>query len=182
MPAEVKISFRGMDTSPSVEAQIQRRAEELERFSDRLSACRVVVEAAHRRHRQGTIYHVSVDLAVPGGRVVVNREPGEDHAHVAIRDAFDAARRRLQDHMRRLDGQTKVHAPPLIGRIIGVFAERNYAFLETDEGQELYVHRNAVADGGFDRLKVGDRVRYSVDPKEGEKGAQASVVIPLGAM
>ena len=57
MPAEVQISFRGMDTSPSVEAQIQRRAEELERFSDRLSACRVVVEAAHRRHRQGTIYH-----------------------------------------------------------------------------------------------------------------------------
>jgi cold shock CspA family protein/ribosome-associated translation inhibitor RaiA len=186
MPAEVQISFRGMDTSPSVEAQVQRRAEELGRFSDRLSACRVTVEAAHRRHRQGTIYHVSVDLAVPGGRIVVNREPGEDHAHedlhVAIRDAFDAARRRLQDHMRRLDGQTKVHEPPLIGRIIAVFAERNYAFLETDEGQELYIHRNAVADGGFDKLKVGDRVRYSVDPMEGEKGAQASVVVPLGAV
>jgi cold shock CspA family protein len=43
----------------------------------------------------------------------------------------------------------------------------------------VYVYRNAVVDGGFDRLKVGDRVRYVVDPEEGEKGAQASAVIPF---
>ena len=91
------------------------------------------------RHRQGTIYHVRVDLTVPGGEVVVNREPGEDHAHedlhVAIRDAFDAARRRLQDRMRRLDGQTKLHEPQPIGRIARVFAERDHAFLETADGR-----------------------------------------------
>jgi ribosome-associated translation inhibitor RaiA len=108
MPADVQITFRGMETSPSVEAQVRRRAEELYQISDRVTACRVTLEAAHRRHRQGTIYHVHVDLAVPGGKIVVNREPGEDHAHedmhVAVRDAFDAVRRRLQDQMRRLDG------------------------------------------------------------------------------
>jgi hypothetical protein len=91
------------------------------------------------RHRQGTIYHVRVDLTAPGGEVVVNREPGEDHTHedlhVAIRDAFDAARRRLQDRMRRLDRQTKLSEPQPIGRIARVFAERDYAFLETDEGE-----------------------------------------------
>ncbi len=183
MPAEVQISFRGMDSSPSVEAQVRRRAEELQQFSDRLSACRVTLEAANRRHHQGMIYRVSVDLAVPGGTVVANREPGEDHAHedihVAIRDAFDAARRRLQDHMRRLDGQLKQHAAPSIGRIVRVFAERDYGFLETETGDEVYVHRNAVVGGEFDRLKVGDRVRYVVDPEEGEKGAQASTVVPL---
>jgi ribosome-associated translation inhibitor RaiA len=109
MPADVQISFRGMGPSPSVETQVRRRAEELRQLSDRVTGCRVTLEAAHRRHRQGTIYHVRVDLAVPGGKIVVNREPCEDHAHedmhVAIRDAFDAARRRLQDHMRRLDGR-----------------------------------------------------------------------------
>jgi hypothetical protein len=56
-----------------------------------------VQDHAGGRHRQGTIYHVRVDLTAPGGEVVVNREPGEDHTHedlhVAIRDAFDAARR-----------------------------------------------------------------------------------------
>lgn len=114
MPADVQITFRGMETSPSVEAQVRRRAEELEQFSDRIAACRVVMEAAHRRQQQGTVYHVRVDLTVPGGTLVVNREPGVDHAHedlhVAVRDAFDAARRRLQDHMKKLDGRTKQRA------------------------------------------------------------------------
>jgi len=113
MPPEVQISFRGMASSPSVETQVRRRVEELWQLSDRVSACRVMLEAAHRRHRQGTIYHVRVDLAVPGGKLMVNREPARNHAHedahVAIRDAFDAARRRLQNHMDRLEGLTKQH-------------------------------------------------------------------------
>jgi cold shock CspA family protein/ribosome-associated translation inhibitor RaiA len=166
-----------------VEAQIRHRAEELAQFSDRVSACKVMVEAAHRHHRQGRIYHVRIDLAVAGGMIVINRAPSQNHAHedlyVAIHDAFDAARRRLQDHMRRLDGQTKQHAAPLVGRIARVFAERDYAFLETEEGEEVYMHRNAVVGGGFDLLKVGDRVRYVLDQEGGDKGAQASTVIPL---
>ena len=114
MPVEVQITFRGMEVSPSVEAQVRRRADELFQFSDRITACRVVLEAAHRRHRQGMIYNVRIDLTVPGGPLVIDREPGEDHAHedmrVAVRDAFDAARRRLQDHMQKLDGRVKQRA------------------------------------------------------------------------
>jgi ribosome-associated translation inhibitor RaiA len=115
MPPEVHIIFRGMSTSPSAEAQVRHKLEELQQFSDRISACRVMLESAHRHHRQGNIYHVRVDLTVPGGRIVVNREPSADHAHeelhVAIRDAFDAARRRLQDHMKRLNGVRKHQEP-----------------------------------------------------------------------
>lgn len=181
--AEVQIAFHGMETSPSAEAQVRRRAEELAQFSDRVSACRVLLEASHRRHRQGMTYQVRIDLTVPGGKIVVNRDPGLDHAHedlhVAIRDAFDAARRQLQDHMRRLDGQTKPHEGPHVGRIVRVFAERDYAFLETETGEELYVHRNAVQNGGFGRLKVGDRVRYVVAAEGGEQGPQASAVVVL---
>jgi ribosome-associated translation inhibitor RaiA/cold shock CspA family protein len=183
MPANVQISFRGMETSPSVEAQVRHRAEELQQLSDRVTACRVTLEAAHRRHRQGTIYHVRVELAVPGGKLLVNREPGENHAHedmhVAVRDAFDAARRRLQAHMRRLDGQTKQHEAPSVGRIARVFAERDYAFLATAAGEEVYLSRNSVVGGGFDRLKVGDRVRYVVGPEGSDNGPQASAVVPL---
>ena len=113
MPAEVQVTFRGMDPSPAVEARVRRRIEDLQQISDRIAACRVVLDAAHKRHRQGTIYNVRVDLTVPGGTIVVNREPCEVHAHedmhVAVRDAFDAARRMLQDHIRRLDGRTKQH-------------------------------------------------------------------------
>ena len=110
MPLNLQITFRDMDTSPSVEAQVRHRVEELEEISDRIETCRVIIEAAHRHHRQGKLYQVHIDIAVPGRHVVVNRNPGEDHAHedlhVAIRDAFDAARRQLQDRMRRLDGVT----------------------------------------------------------------------------
>jgi len=116
MAPEVHITFRGMEASPSTEAQVRHKVEELQQFSDRISACRVTLETGHRHHRHGNVYQVRVDLTVPGGKIVVNREPGEDHAHedlhVAIRDAFDAARRRLQDHMKRLNGVRKQHAPP----------------------------------------------------------------------
>jgi ribosome-associated translation inhibitor RaiA len=113
MPAEVQISFRGMEPSPSAEAQVRRRVEELQQISDRVSSFRIVLGADHRHHRKGRIYYAHVDLALPGGNIVVSREPGEDHAHedmhVSIRDAFDTARRRLQDHLRRLDG---TQSPP----------------------------------------------------------------------
>lgn len=184
MAVDLHISFRGMEPSPAAEARVRHRVEELEQFSDRISSCRVVLEATDRHHRQGRIYHVRVDLTVAGGRIVASRDPGLNHAHedlhVAIRDAFDAARRRLQDHMRRLDGQTKQHEPPSVGHIVNLFAERDYGFLETETGEEVYFHRNCVSGNEFGKLKVGDRVRYVIDPEEGEKGAQASAVIPLG--
>jgi len=180
---DVQISFRGMQTSPAAEAQVRHRAEELAQFSDRISACHVVLEAADRHHQHGRIYHARVDLAVAGGRVVANREPGLNHAHedlhVAIRDAFDAARRRLQDHMRRLDGQTKQHETPSFGRIANLFAERDYGFLETATGDEVYFHRNSVKGNGFSKLQVGERVRYVIDPEGGDQGAQASAVTPI---
>jgi len=185
MPLNVQISFHGMDYSPAVEAAVRRRAEELEQFSDRLIACRVVLESVNRRHHQGTLYGARIELTVAGRLLVADREPGQHHAHediyVAIRDAFDAARRRLQDHMRRLDGRVKQHDAPSIGRIVRLFPDRGYGFLETETGEEVYLHRNSVLDGGFDALKVGDRVRYVVDPEESEQGAQASTVMPLDA-
>ena len=79
----------------------RRRADELSQGSDRVGACRVIVEAAHRHDRQGNICHVRVNLAVPGGRNVVSRAPSHRlkiarmTTCVAIRDAFAAVRRRL---------------------------------------------------------------------------------------
>ena len=108
MPFDLQILFRNMDASPAAEAQVRRRAEELEEFSDRIETCRVILEVAQRQRRHGKLYQVHIDLAVPGRHVVVNRNHDDDHAHediyVAIRDSFDAARRQLQDHMRRHDG------------------------------------------------------------------------------
>jgi hypothetical protein len=63
-------------------------------------SCRVVIELHHRHHHQA-ISTMRVDLKAPDTEIVASREPVEHHAHedvyVAIRDAFDAVRRQLED-------------------------------------------------------------------------------------
>ncbi|HLY56482.1 MAG TPA: HPF/RaiA family ribosome-associated protein [Stellaceae bacterium] len=115
MQVSPQITFRNMTASPSLEAQVARRIEELEQFFDRITGCQVVIEEGHRHHHQGKLFHVRIELIVPGTTIVVSRDPGQDHvhedAHVAVRDAFDTARRQLEDHVRRGDGRVKSHAP-----------------------------------------------------------------------
>ena len=184
MPATLQISFRNMESSELVERQVRERFAQLETFYDRLISCRVVVEKANQKQQQqGRLFHVRVDLVAPGREIVVRRGPAEHHAHedahVAVRDAFDAARRQLEDHVRRMDNRVKAHEEEAIGRITELFPDRGYGFLVTATGEEVYVHRNSIVHGSLDELRVGDRVRYVVDPEEGEKGHQASTVVPL---
>ena len=189
MQEPLRIAFRNMEAPIGAEDQVRARVAELERFFDRIIACGVVVEARHRRHHQGNLYHVRIDLIVPDREIVVRRDPPEDHAHedlhVAIRDAFDAAQRQLQDHAREMRSDVKTHATPTIGTIVRLFPD--YGFLITDTGDEIYLNRNAVLGRGFDKLNAGDKVRYVIHEGEGEQGAQAStcdpalVAAPVGA-
>ena len=113
MQIPLQISFRNMDPSPAVEARIRKKAEKLERFHDRIIGCTVVVEAPHRHQHKGKLYSVRVDISVPGKDVIVDRAKPEDQAHedvyVAIRDAFNAAARRLEDQARKMRGDVKTH-------------------------------------------------------------------------
>ncbi len=108
MQLPLEITFRNVQASGALEADIRAKAEKLELFYDRVMACRVVVEAPHKHHHKGNVYHVRIDLTVPDEELVVSRDAGRDHAHenpyVAVRDAFDAARRQLQDYIDRRRG------------------------------------------------------------------------------
>ena len=143
--------------------------------------CRVVIEAPHRRHRSGNLFHVHVDATVPGKELVVRRDPREHGSHedvrVAIRDAFDATRRELKDEARRRRGQVKRHAGALHGRVAMLDAVKGFGFLQDDDGREIYFHANSVLDG-FDRLTVGSRVRFQEE--RGVEGPQASTVTIAG--
>lgn len=105
MQFPLEISFRNMDPSPAVEARIREKAAKLERFHDRIIGCTVVVEAPHRSQHKGKLYSVRLDISVPGKDIVVDRAKPVDHAHedvyVAVRDAFSAATRRLEDQVRK---------------------------------------------------------------------------------
>src|ERR1700745_4313269 len=111
MQIPLQISFRNMDPSPAVEERIRKKAAKLERFHDRIIGCTVVVEAPHRHHPKGKLYSVRVDIRVLGKSVVVEREEPIDQAHedvyIAIRDAFNAAARRLEDQARKMRGNVK---------------------------------------------------------------------------
>lgn len=113
MKQPLEITFRDMPRSEAVEAKVQEKADKLDEFYDHIMACHVVIEAPHKHHRQGNVFHVSIDLTVPGSEIVVNKDPNKDHAHedvyVAIRDAFKAARRQLQDFARIQRGDVKTH-------------------------------------------------------------------------
>ena len=105
MAVTPQITFHQIDGSPFVRARIQERAEKLVRFHDRITACRVVVDAPHRHHHKGKLYSIAIEVILPGGTVTSHRSPGDHHSHediyVAIRDAFDAVERQIQDFVRR---------------------------------------------------------------------------------
>jgi ribosomal subunit interface protein len=108
MDAPLQIAFEGIQHSDAIEARIREEAEKLEQFFDRIVSARVVVARPQHRHHKGDIYQVRIHLVVPeGANVVVSREPAADGAHedayVTIRDAFKAARRQLQDVVRKRD-------------------------------------------------------------------------------
>jgi dienelactone hydrolase len=108
MQSPVAVRVEGVPLSVELEQEIARETEVLERFHDRITSCRVVVSTPHRRHRRGRVWHVRIDLNVPGAEIVVGREPGLDPGHedlgLALRDAFRAARRQLRDHVRKVRG------------------------------------------------------------------------------
>ncbi|MDX1400984.1 MAG: ribosome-associated translation inhibitor RaiA [Kiloniellales bacterium] len=115
MEKELEISFHNVDHSPALEEAIRKKAAGLERFFERIIACRVVVEAEQRRQNKANYYAVHIDLHLPGREIVVNRSASKNHAHedvyVVLRDAFNAAARQLEDHARKVRGDVKTHQP-----------------------------------------------------------------------
>src|ERR1035437_391070 len=177
MQRPVQITSRDFQLTPAMEAQIRERADDLQLYFPRLTGCHVVVEAPVHHHREGVPFNVRVGLRVPRAELSVNRQSADDLA-VAIRDAFDAARRRLEDHLRELRRDVKVHELPSVGRVARIFAKEGYGFLETPDNREIYFHRHSVLDEHFDDLAPGTAVRFVEE--EGDEGPQASTVAIVG--
>ncbi|MGI9413592.1 MAG: HPF/RaiA family ribosome-associated protein [Hyphomicrobiales bacterium] len=179
MQTPPQISFVGMDPSPAIESRVMERIEKLEEFHKRITSCRVAISAPHRHGRKGRIYDVRIDVSVPGGEVVVNREPGQNHAHedvyVAIRDAFKAAQRQLEDHVRKHSGhRVKEHPLKTQGEVVRLFAEQGYGFITTSDGREFFFERDNVTGDGWNEMDTGSAVRFT--EMEGDKGLHATAV------
>jgi cold shock CspA family protein len=198
IPAQVK--FRGLAHSDTLEADVHERITWLEQFYSGIVGCRVLVEVPHRHRHDGRHFHVRIEVTVPGGApIVVSHEPSlhgplkdaeeaEHHkdteiesvhryARVAIHQAFDVARRLLQDFAREQRGVAKTHEVPAHGQIAEISPVDNHGFIQADE-RRIYFTRASVLEDAFDELEVGTPVAF-VEEK-GEKGPQASSVRMLG--
>ena len=182
MKLPLEITFRNMQPSAAVEAAVRDRATKLDKFYKQLMGCRVTINAPHKHHHKGNLYHVKVDLTVPNGELVVSRNAHDNHAHedvyVAIRDAFDAIRRRVEDHAGRRRGHVKAHDTPAHGRVAQLYPEEDYGMIQTDDGRELYFHRNSVLNASFDKLEPRTEVRFA--EVAGDLGPKASTVTVVG--
>lgn len=128
-----QVTFRGLAHADALEADIRQRVDWLEQFYAGIVRCRVLVEVPHRHRQRGRHFHVRIEVTVPGrDPIVVSHEPSlhaglkdvEDaaahkeaeldsvhrHGLVAIREAFDVARRLLEDAAREQRGAVKTHA------------------------------------------------------------------------
>jgi len=190
------ITFRGIDPSAALEAEIRARIGKLETYYRPIMGCHVLVELAERHHETGNRYHVRLDVIVPGEEIVVAHEAGlhataqdvdtekatkeaepdpeRKHARVAVREAFDIARRRLQDYGRRQRRTVKAPARQPRGRVAQLFPIDEYGYIEAEDGHEVYFQKSSVLKNAFDRLTVGSTVSFVEE--SGEKGPQASTV------
>lgn len=173
MKLPLQIVFRDLDRSDAVEAEIREKAEKLDQFFERIMSCRVTVGFIQKHKHQGKQFNVRVDLTVPGSEIVVNRDRSED-VYVAIRDAFDHAKRRLEDYSRRMRGDIKTHEPEMRGEVVRLFADEGYGFIADTAGTEFYFHRFNVTHPEFDQLAIGDKVSFLGEG--GNEGPQANRV------
>lgn len=168
-----------MKSTPALDEFIRGWVAKLEHVYDRIERCDVVVERPHQHHHQGQRVRVRVTVVVPGPDIVVSQDHDLDASHedayVALRDAFHAARRQLEDHARRLRQDVKTHVEPEHGCVTYLDAEGEWGYLES-EGRQVYFHRNSVL--GAERLEIGDEVRFMEE--RGAKGPQASSVTRIG--
>ena len=198
----VQVSFRNMPHSDSIEAMVREEAAALDRYYSHIMGCRVMIEAPHRHCEEGGHHHVRIDLTVPGGEIVVKREPtlyprqqdvqeeeftkereierSHKHLQVAIRDAFSAVRRRLQDYARKQRMDVKTHPEQPLARVSRLFADEGYGYIETSDGREVYSQEQRVGRRlqAYKRRHVGDfcgRTRRARPTGEfGEAGRRTS--------
>ena len=178
MVLPLEITFSRMEPSEALETRIRKLAARLDKFSTHIMRCHVVVEAPGHHSHQGGLFNVHIDITAPGEQIAIRRAHHEAHSHedpyVALRDAFRAARRKLEEYERKRRHDVKTHVQPLHGRICELDSDRQFGRIETDSGRLIYFHSHSVHDRKFDELALGMTVRFTEEA--GDSGPQASSV------
>jgi ribosomal subunit interface protein len=171
---DVQVTMRDIPNSTAIESTIRTKAEKLNKFYDRILKCTVVIELPQKRKHQGKIYNVRIDLKVPGRQLVCTHKFDQD-IYVAIRDAFNAIGKQLEEFARKRHGRTKTHTDVLRGHVTRLVPIEGYGFIEGWDGNEYYFSITNVTHPRFDNLSIGDAVQFTSE--SGNEGRQAHHVV-----
>ena len=106
MRIPLQITVLNVPRSAALEARVLKMVEKLEKFNSRIVSCRVGIEELRRHRSRGRLYHVRVDVRVPGKEIVSNHRH-DKNPYLALRDTFMSLRRQLEDVSRAARGKAK---------------------------------------------------------------------------
>lgn len=175
LPLDIHIEGQKVEILPEWREKIEQELERLQKhYSGPILHARVeVIGTAH--HHLGA-FEVHLVVTMPGDVITIIRQ-GEVVVPLLV-EAFDVLDRRLEEHSRVTQQKVKTHEEfARQGRVIRLFPDREYGFIETDDGLEVYFHANAVKKGSFANLNPGTAVKFGQE--EGIEGPQATWVQPL---
>jgi ribosome-associated translation inhibitor RaiA len=185
MQEPLQISFHNMESSEALERRVREHWAKVERHYDGIISARIVIEAPHKQPHKSTL-GISISIGVPGRDIVVKREQrlheSDDHATWVINEAFQAVARQLEDYAQKQRRDVKTHEGEReYARIVRLYSDQDYGFIETRERLNIYFHRDVVRDGDFADLKEGSEVLYTLAPDDGPMGPMASSVWTMGS-
>lgn len=103
-----QVTYRDFETSPALNAIIEKRLDKLQRYSSDIKSSRVVLESPHNHKHKGKQFKATIELDVKGETIALSHE--DSSIHVAVRDMFSAAERKLKSHSEQLHRHLDKHA------------------------------------------------------------------------
>ena len=169
---QVYIEGQHTDIQPELRERIVQRLEELNAQHEDIVHARVALDK-DTHHQQG-VDEVRVILVLSGKMLTAKKTAPSlyDAANAAL-ETIERELKEFRDQRRRV---VKEPGPRIRGRIVRIFRDRGYGFIETETYQEVYFHANSVHGIPFEQLEVGMAMDLGIEA--GEKGLQASRVTP----
>lgn len=188
MDAPIEITFRRFEPTDRVRAKIDELVGQLDKYRGEIISGRVVIDGQNKRG-QKTVVSIHVELSYPGGTALGKREAdipqpaGQRGFDSALTEAFHAAAGQLRSHFAKVRPQeaNQLEHQPRHGRIERLNKDVRNGFIEMPDGTSWFFSE-AVLQGDFDALDVGDEVQALPAEAESPYGPQASMVKPISPL
>ncbi|MFH0924119.1 MAG: HPF/RaiA family ribosome-associated protein [bacterium] len=182
MQVPLKITFRGISKTKSLETLINEEVGKLKKVCGYIISFHIAIERAQGHHETGNPCRIRIDVRVPPGHELVAKYEsprGNIHEELThdVKQAFQAMLHQLKKLVEEQSREVKAHpAQEVNGIIRKIFKEKGYGFIQAldEDSCDIYFHQNSVLNKDFVNLEIGTGVHYVAEM--GENGLQATSV------